>query len=202
MRCFQCGKKIGYFRSFADQQYCCAEHRKEARLASAQALRDEEDAEFWSVARSRKTVPRSTAVAGPIASVFAILIAGVVLVAVMTMGPGAGAAVPPVSLDPGVKRGLLQRAGDAIGEAIRSRAPVTLHHDFQSGWADWTAIRIRGAPKARAVSLRIWNRSTALRNYQMDFSGQIEKKSLSWVFRATDEKNYYATKLLIAQPGK
>ena len=49
--------------------------------------------------------------------------------------------------------------------------------------------------------LRIWNRSTALQNYQMEFSGEIEKKSLSWAFRATDAKNYYATKILITKPG-
>jgi hypothetical protein len=35
----------------------------------------------------------------------------------------------------------------------------------------------------------------------MEFSGQIEKRSLSWAFRARDEKNYYATKLLITKPG-
>ena len=31
--------------------------------------------------------------------------------------------------------------------------------------------------------------------------GQLEKKSLSWAFRATDEKNYYATKIVITKPG-
>ena len=35
----------------------------------------------------------------------------------------------------------------------------------------------------------------------MEFSGEIEKKSLSWAFRATNEKNYYATKILITKPG-
>jgi hypothetical protein len=125
--------------------------------------------------------------------------------------PGAspGTAFPPVSLDPSVKRGLFQRAGDAIGGAIRSRAPVTLQHDFGTGWSDWTTVSLRTAGKlddphkidARVPSLRIWNRSTSLQNYQMDFSGEIEKKSLSWAFRAIDEKNYYATKLLITKPG-
>jgi hypothetical protein len=54
---------------------------------------------------------------------------------------------------------------------------------------------------ASAPVLRIWKRSTALQNYQMEFSGQIEKKSLSWAFRASDEKNYYATKIIITKPG-
>src|ERR1700722_6004235 len=38
MHCFLCGKKIGLVRSMIDQQYCSAEHRREARLASVQAL--------------------------------------------------------------------------------------------------------------------------------------------------------------------
>ena len=37
-----------------DQQYCSADHRREARLASAQALRDEEEVEVWSVAKRGK----------------------------------------------------------------------------------------------------------------------------------------------------
>jgi hypothetical protein len=49
--------------------------------------------------------------------------------------------------------------------------------------------------------LRLWKRSTSLVNYQMEFQGQLERKSLSWAFRATDENNYYATKILITKPG-
>ena len=43
MLCFLCGKKIGLWRKLVDQQYCCTAHRKEAKLASAQAFREEED---------------------------------------------------------------------------------------------------------------------------------------------------------------
>src|SRR5205085_12346237 len=49
----------------------CAEHRQEARLASAQALRDEDDHEPWTVARSKKRPAKSGASAGQTASVFA-----------------------------------------------------------------------------------------------------------------------------------
>jgi hypothetical protein len=50
-------------------------------------------------------------------------------------------------------------------------------------------------------SLRIWQKSTTLSNYQLEFVAQIERKSLSWAYRATDEKNYYATKLVMTRPG-
>ncbi len=67
MLCFVCGKKIGLVRRLADQQYCCAAHRKEAKLASAQAYREEDDAEHWSVMRSKdkkKSSARPSATTG------------------------------------------------------------------------------------------------------------------------------------------
>ena len=141
MLCFLCGKKIGLLRSLADQQYCCAAHRKEARLASAQALRDEDDIEPWAVSKSKKKAAKQGASAGQTASIFAFMaVAALLVAAVMLPGPGAaGTAFPPVSLDPGVKRGLFQRIGDSIGDTVRSRAPVTLHQDFQSGWGGWSS---------------------------------------------------------------
>jgi len=36
---------------------------------------------------------------------------------------------------------------------------------------------------------------------QMEFKGELERKSLSWAFRASDAKNYYATKIMITKPG-
>src|SRR5215469_3856523 len=105
MLCFLCGKRIGLLRSLADQQYCCAEHRKEARLASAQALRDEEEIELWAVSKSKKKPSRSSA--AQTASVFAFLAVGGLLVAALVLpGPGPGTAFPPVSLNSGAERGM------------------------------------------------------------------------------------------------
>ncbi|HLW77430.1 MAG TPA: hypothetical protein VKS01_10600, partial [Bryobacteraceae bacterium] len=212
-----------------DQHYCCAAHRKESKLVSAQALRDEEELELWAVSKSRKK-RSSTTTAGQTASLFAFLTVAGLLVAALLMpapsGGGSGPAIPGISMDPGVKRGFLQRMGDGVSDMIRSQAPITLHEDFHTGWttgsgsglADWTSATLhkmvddpRGGgsrsvddpryASASAPVLRIWKRSTALQNYQMEFSGQLEKKSLSWAFRAADEKNYYATKIVITKPG-
>jgi hypothetical protein len=211
MLCFLCGKKIGLLRSIlADKQYCSTEHRQEARMASAQALRDEEEGELWAVSKSKKKPIRHGQSSGQTASVFAFLTVGALLIAALLLpGPGPGTSFKSMSLDPGVKRGLFERFGDSVGEVIRSRAPITLHQDFQSGWSGWSTVAARKLDDPRggrqvdasAPVLRIWNRSTALQNYQMEFNGQIEHKSLSWVFRAADEKNYYATKILITKPG-
>jgi len=51
------------------------------------------------------------------------------------------------------------------------------------------------------ISLRLWERSASLQNYQMEFQGQMTGRSLSWAFRAANGNNYYATKLVIAKPG-
>ena len=218
MLCFLCGKKIGLLRALVDQQYCSSDHRKEAKLATSQALRDEEDVELWTVSKSKRRAPRTAYSAGQTASLFAFMIvAGLLVAALLMPGPGPGSAFPPVSLDPAVKHSLFQKVGDSISEVIRSRAPVTLHEDFGSTLTNWTGWTSAALPhvddprrdrvddprwaSAAAPMLRIWNRSTALQNYQMEFSGAIEKKSLSWAFRASDAKNYYATKILITKPG-
>ncbi len=218
--CFLCGKKIGFLRSLTDQQYCSAEHRQEARLASTQLLREEEELEPWSVEKSRtrrKSGGLGSSAAGQ-ASVFAFLTVGALLLAALMMmqqGNPTTTYPPAVSLEAGLKRGFLERAGSAISEAVRSSAPVTLHHDFHSGMSDWSTLALNStvddprnwlnsasAPDvARPGVLRLWTRSITLKNYQMEFEGQIEKHSLNWAFRATDQNNYYASKLVITKPG-
>jgi hypothetical protein len=141
---------------------------------------------------------------------------GALLIAALLLpGPGPGAAFPQVSLDPSIKRSLPTRAWDAVGEVVRSQAPVTLHHEFRSGFSDWVTVSSRALTSSddrdwlstsrpalsRPVSLRLWERASSLQNYQLEFQGQMEGRSLSWAFRAADGNNYYATKLVIAKPG-
>jgi hypothetical protein len=38
-------------------------------------------------------------------------------------------------------------------------------------------------------------------DYRFSFLGQIDTRSLNWVFRAKDEKNYYAMRIVITKPG-
>src|SRR3954447_17932050 len=81
MLCFLCGKDIGWLRTMVDRQYCSAEHRKDARLASSNALRDEEEEqEIWSVAKTRQRVAGRSAPSNQTASIFAFLTLGALLV--------------------------------------------------------------------------------------------------------------------------
>jgi hypothetical protein len=43
--------------------------------------------------------------------------------------------------------------------------------------------------------------STDLKNFRLDFQGQIDSKALGWAFRVKDPKNFYAMKLEIVKPG-
>jgi len=225
MLCFLCGKKIGLLRSLMDQQYCSTEHRREARLASSQALRDEEDVETWAVAKLRekdknnKGRLRPAASAGQTASIFAFLTVGALLVAAMLLpGPKPGAAFPVVSLDPSVKRGFLARARDAVGEVIRSSTPITLRETFPSGdlrtaakgTNDWVSVQMARVNKIddprdwlgkKASSLKLWKNSTGLQNYQMEFQAKLEKTSLNWAWRASENGDHYGTRLAIIRPG-
>lgn len=202
-----------------DQQYCSAEHRREARLASSRVLREEDDEqELWSVSRNRqKQVARSSSSPNQ-ASAVAFVTLGALLVAMLMLPSNKsaqGTAFPPTS-NPASDQGLFTRTTSSIGSFVRDRAPITLHHDFQSGLNDWVTVALSNTSKVddphdwktpaspsivQPGSLRLWSRSTLLRNYQMEFQGQIERKSLSWAFRATNPENYYAAKIQITRPG-
>ena len=49
--------------------------------------------------------------------------------------------------------------------------------------------------------LALYRPSMALADYEFRFAAQIQKRSVNWVFRATDPENYYAAKLVITEPG-
>ena len=64
------------------------------------------------------------------------------------------------------------------------------------GWAsDWNGA----GPKGRQISL--WRPSLQLADYRVEFQGQIESKSIGWVYRAVDPQNYYASRLEMVKTG-
>jgi hypothetical protein len=69
----------------------------------------------------------------------------------------------------------------------------------EGGWAaDWSGPG-QGALAGRRIS--IYLPSLPLSDYRIEFQGQIESKSLGWVFRAANPHNYYALKLETIKPG-
>jgi hypothetical protein len=113
----------------------------------------------------------------------------------------------------GVRVGFLEKLipGDSMVElkaGIMRRAAVELGDDFRQGLADWSGEgdwargwRYDPAGFVRPRKLALYTPTLSLENYRFEFLGQIERKALSWVFRAADAQNYQVAKLEITRPG-
>ena len=64
-----------------------------------------------------------------------------------------------------------------------------------AGWAHYPQGYVKTGPMA------LFRPSLGFTDYRFEFFGQIEAKSMGWVVRAQDRKNYYATKVKVVKPG-
>lgn len=86
--------------------------------------------------------------------------------------------------------------GNASAPAAHHKAHTAPAPIADTDWStDWS-----GKPP-RGERLSILRPSLNMSDYRIEFQGQIESKSLGWIFRAIDAKNYYALRLEIARPG-
>jgi hypothetical protein len=69
----------------------------------------------------------------------------------------------------------------------------------EGGWVESWAGDTNGSHAGRQIT--IYRPSLKLSDYRIEFQGDIDSKSLGWVFRALDPYNYYAMKLAIVTPG-
>lgn len=89
------------------------------------------------------------------------------------------------------------------------RAAVQVGDTFASGMEAWGAKAKSFAPGwsrntdgyVHPGQLALFQPTLHFTDYRMEFFGQIESKSLSWVVRGKDPKNYYAMKFNVVQPG-
>jgi len=214
MDCRYCRKKIGPLRSVKDQYFCCDDHRKKAMSRSARALREAEDLygydetqlPTWKaitqVKREEKQGSKgfSTMVFAGLAVVFVML--------ALSQFPTGSAPVKSISPIPDANpRTSKGGFGQTLANLLQSKSSGVLREDFHTGIGNWEGFKSAGTDwisegnMVRPASLRVWKPSTSLSNYEMEFMGQIERKSMDWAFRASDVKNYYATKLVITKPG-
>jgi len=63
-----------------------------------------------------------------------------------------------------------------------------------SGW-------LMNSEAVRPREMRVWAPSVNLTNYRLRFTAQLDRKAMSWAFRANDANNYYATRIVITEPG-
>lgn len=69
----------------------------------------------------------------------------------------------------------------------------------EGGWVQGWAGDPNGSHAGRQIT--IYRPSLKLSDYRIEFQGEIDSKSIGWVFRAMDPYNYYAMKLAIVTPG-
>lgn len=219
MRCLRCGRPISPLRQLSDREYCSDGHRRRGPLPSASVLRDIEHEEdpFWDALHGQVAQRRSSSNT----SLGAVLVLGVgLIVAARFWFPEeAGASLPS----------LPQIAINPTGSAVRNNRPesggvmawlhklspgerpIVVRETFARGMSDWVAASGSLAQEAAwAVKegaampgkLRLWKPTLRSVNYDVEFEGQIQRKALSWAFRASDASNYYATKIVMRKPGQ
>ena len=137
-----------------------------------------------------------------VGAIVSVLVLAVAQLPMNSVAPKAISTLPNASPHPGTSA-----VGQFIGNLIQRKSSETLRDDFHAGLSAWEGLRSLhsdwnvGAGAVRPTSLRLWTPSTSLSNYEFEFLGQIDRKSMDWAFRAADLHNYYATKLVIARPG-
>jgi hypothetical protein len=209
MRCEYCGRKIGLLRLALDRRFCSRDHRKKKLLSSARALRDAtgfygyvdpELDEPWLTEKESAIRPQARPSSqDTAAALMGLVILGTFLVAWPNIPSGSSnnsGGGGNIATAPG-------RLVDSVRSAISPPQRIRLNDDFTAGlgaWegfkgvSDWTVERGSVHPGR----LRLWKPSLQLADYEMNFASSIEKKSVSWAFRAGDLKNYYATKISLS----
>ena len=199
----------------AGSRFCSGDHQKRHSARSARALRDLEDvygAQAWTreLHQPKKADPESRrSQPGHVITALGLTAAGFLALALFSLpnsGPAPArpsTAVPDYNLRAQPKTDF----GSSLSSRFGSGTPVTLHENFMSGLAHWSGggdsagTWVRAGDYVLPGKLRLWQPSTHLSNYELEFLGQIEHKGMGWAFRAPDLRNYYGAKLLIVRPG-
>ena len=96
-----------------------------------------------------------------------------------------------------------------VQNAAARRAETQVAESFDRGMAAWGAPPHGWMPGwsrsadgyVRPGQLALFRPTLRYTDYRLDFFGLIENKSLSWVLRGADERNYYVMKIVIIEPG-
>jgi hypothetical protein len=93
--------------------------------------------------------------------------------------------------------GKSRKASTVTSDQVDSVGPSIMMGE--GGWVQAWGGDPLNAHVGRQIT--IYRPSLKLSDYRIEFQGQIETKSLGWVFRASDPNNYYAMKLVNVAPG-
>lgn len=210
MRCLYCQKRIGILRRIADREYCSGEHRRRMLARSARAARnaaaDGEFDETWPLYINSRDEEHTRPTQS---NLFSTATFGIFIVIALLVG-SMGLSGPNNSNPKYPATGPMED----LRKMIRNHAAVRLNDDFHGGLKSWQVAGDRTVTSGtrgpdwtfnhgfvQPGRLRIWKDSVKMTDYQLEFVGQIERKGFGWAFRATDARNYYASKLNVVKPG-
>ena len=96
-----------------------------------------------------------------------------------------------------------------VKQRAAARAAVQMSDAFDKGMEAWGMKAKSWAPGwsrhpdgyVRPGQLALFQPTLHFTDYRMEFFGQLESKSMSWVVRGQDPQNYYAMKFNVVQPG-
>lgn len=95
-----------------------------------------------------------------------------------------------------------------LQQVLLSRAAVRLYDDFRGGLGAWSGRegwartwKYNDSSFLEPGDLAIYQPTLEMRDYSVEFLGQIERRSLNWIFRAKDLQNYYAMRIVITKGG-
>jgi hypothetical protein len=216
MKCGYCENRLSVWRVLIGSRFCSGDHERRFLARSARALRDIEDIYgAQSLAQElhlrKKTEPDTRrAQPGQVITVLGLFAAGFLVLALFAL-PGGGPSSKHTAVQAVEDYTLHATPKADFAASLRTRlgpsTSTTLRENFGSGLGDWVggsesaSTWTRSGDYVMPGKLRLWQPSTHLSNYEMEFIGQIERKGMGWAFRAPDVRNYYGAKLLITRPG-
>ncbi|MBM3739132.1 MAG: hypothetical protein FJW39_25435 [Acidobacteria bacterium] len=205
MRCLHCKNQIGAIRALHDREYCCDEHREQAR--SAYSARFYRDNDYGSGLNEAIGPPKKKSGFGTGTGIALIVMATLAIMFIPgDSGDGGG--------KPG-RQGVGYSGPQGLTNSFArmfpaSRPSVSIREDFRqdlSNWqggfsagramADWQRI----GPAFSIGQLRLWKPTLKMADYNVNFGAQIDTRAVGWAFRAMDHGSYYATKVSLDSHG-
>jgi len=218
MRCQRCGREISPLRLLTDRDFCSERCRKKGPRVSAWFLRDAEydSGPVFETPAADTTKPQPKNSNGMMAVAMVGLV-GALVVAKLVFpddsaargGPSPMAGAAPIT-SPERERAEGPRVGESgsvtewLDSHLPGRTAIRAKVDFDTNLGEW-AGSARGwvvrDGAARIGDLRLWKPTLNTRDYEFEFEGVVERKGVSWVYRAGDTSTYYATRIHILRPG-
>ncbi|MEZ5402544.1 MAG: hypothetical protein R2729_22905 [Bryobacteraceae bacterium] len=170
-------------------------------MYSARASRDtdEEFEDSWVVRAS--TAPQNKPASFGPGTGIALAVLATLLVLLLPSGNG------PRPLKPKSYLPSAGSLGSSMSIPTPGRGSLSIREDFNVDLRNWQGLgnlrdewqKVGNA--VRVGSLKLWKPTLTLSDYNLEFQAQIQNRAVGWAFRASDAKNYYATKISILPAG-